>query len=243
MLTIYIREIRGFFSSFTGLLVMVVFILLTSLFMWVFGGQMNVLENGYSSMDTLFSLAPWVFLFLVPAICMRMFAEEKRSGTLELLYTRPVREVEIVAAKFAAAWTLVVLSLIPTLIFYTSVYLLGSPPGNLDIGGTWGSYIGIVFLGGIYASIGVFSSSLTENQIIAFILAVLFSFIFYLGFGFIASITSSGEWISMIEKFGIDYHYQSVSRGVIDSRDLVYFFSVISLFIFLTKISLQSRKW
>jgi len=243
MLTIYIREIRGFFSSLTGLLVMVVFILLTSLFMWVFGGQMNVLENGYSSMDTLFSLAPWVFLFLVPAICMRMFAEEKRSGTLELLYTRPVREVEIVAAKFAAAWTLVVLSLIPTLIFYTSVYLLGSPPGNLDIGGTWGSYIGIVFLGGIYASIGVFSSSLTENQIIAFILAVLFSFIFYLGFGFIASITSSGEWISMIEKFGIDYHYQSVSRGVIDSRDLVYFFSVISLFIFLTKISLQSRKW
>ncbi len=243
MLTIYIREIRGFFSSLTGLLVMVVFILLTSLFMWVFGGQMNVLENGYSSMDTLFSLAPWVFLFLVPAICMRMFAEEKRSGTLELLYTRPVREVEIVAAKFAAAWTLVVLSLIPTLIFYTSVYLLGSPPGNLDIGGTWGSYIGIVFLGGIYASIGVFSSSLTENQIVAFILAVLFSFIFYLGFGFIASIASSGEWISFIEKFGIDYHYQSVSRGVIDSRDLIYFLSVISLFLFLTKTNLQSRKW
>jgi len=243
MLTIYTREIRGFFSSLTGLLVMVVFILLTSLFMWVFGGQMNVLENGYASLDTLFSLAPWVFLFLVPAISMRMFAEEKRSGTLELLFTCPVREIEIVAAKFAAAWTLVILSLIPTLIFYVSVYLLGSPPGNLDVGGTWGSYIGLVFLGGIYASIGVFSSSLTENQIVAFILAVLFSFIFYLGFGFIASIASSGEWISIIEKFGIDYHYQSVSRGVIDSRDLVYFLSVIALFIFLTKASLQSRKW
>jgi len=243
MLTIYIREIRGFFSSLTGILVMVVFLLLTSLFMWVFGGQMNVLENGYASLDTLFSLAPWVFLFLVPAISMRMFAEERRSGTLELLFTRPVREMEIVAAKFAAAWSLVILSLVPTLLFYVSVYLLGSPPGNLDVGGTWGSYIGLVFLGGIYSSIGIFSSSLTENQIVAFILAVFFSFIFYMGFGFIASVARSGEWVSIIEKFGIDYHYQSVSRGVIDSRDIVYFISVIFLFLFLTKINLQSRKW
>ncbi len=243
MLTIYIKEIRGFFSSLTGLIVMVVFILLTSLFMWVFTGQMNLLENGYASLDTLFSLAPWVFLFLVPAISMRMFAEERRSGTLELLFTRPVREIEIVIAKFAAAWTLVILSLIPTLIYYVSVYKLGSPPGNLDIGGTWGSYIGLVFLGGIYSAIGIFSSSFTENQIVAFIVAILFSFIFYLGFGFIASLATSGEWVSIIEKFGIDYHYQSVSRGVIDSRDLVYFISVIILFLFLTKLSLQSRKW
>jgi ABC-2 type transport system permease protein len=243
MLTIYLREIRGFFSSLTGYLVMIVFLLLISLFMWVFSGQINILENGYASLDTLFSLAPWVFLFLVPAISMRMFAEEKRSGTLELLYTRPVREIEIVTAKFAAAWTLVILSIIPTLIFYISVYFLGSPPGNLDIGATWGSYIGLVFLGGIYAAIGVFSSSLTENQIVAFILAVLFSFLFYLGFSFISSLVSSGEWINMIEKFGIDYHYQSVSRGVIDSRDIIYFISVIILFLFLTKTSLLSRKW
>jgi ABC-2 type transport system permease protein len=243
MLTIYTREIRGFFSSLTGYVVMVVFIMLTSLFMWVFSGQMNILENGYASLDTLFSLAPWVFLFLVPAISMRMFAEEKRSGTLELLFTRPVREIEIVFAKFAATWTLVILSVVPTLLFYVSVYVLGSPPGNLDAGGTWGSYIGLIFLGGIYASIGIFSSSLTENQIVAFIMAVLFSFLFYLGFSFIASIASSGEWASMIEKFGVDYHYQSVSRGVVDSRDIVYFLSVIFLFLFLTRISLQSRKW
>ncbi len=243
MFTIYGREIRGFFSSLTGYVVIIVFLLLNSLFMWVFSGQMNILENGYASLDTLFSLAPWVFLFLVPAISMRMFAEEKRSGTLELLFTRPVTEFEIVVAKFAAAWTLVILSIVPTLLFYISVYLLGSPPGNLDVGGTWGSYIGLVFLGGIYASIGVFSSSLTENQIVAFILAVLFSFLFYLGFSFISSLASSGEWVSMIEKAGIDYHYQSVSRGVIDSRDMVYFLSVIFLFLFLTKTSLQSRKW
>ena len=243
MLTIYTREIRGFFSSLTGYVVMVVFLLLTSLFMWVFNSQMNVLENGYASLDTMFSLAPWVFLFLVPAISMRMFAEEKRSGTLELLFTRPVREFEIVLAKFLAAWSLVLLSVVPTLLFYISVYKLGSPPGNLDTGGTWGSYIGLVFLGGIYASIGIFSSSLTENQIVAFILAVLFSFLFYLGFSFISSIPASGEWVNIIEKFGIDYHYQSVSRGVIDSRDMVYFLSVIFLFLYLTKESLQSRKW
>lgn len=211
--------------------------------MWVFSGQMNILENGYSTLDTLFSLAPWVFLFLVPAISMRMFSEEKRSGTLELLFTRPVREIEIVSAKFAAAWTLVILSVIPTFVFYVSVYLLGSPPGNLDIGGTWGSYIGLICLGGIYAAIGIFASSLTENQIVAFIVAVLFSFLFYLGFSFIASAAISGQLTSTIEKFGIDYHYQSISRGVIDSRDLVYFFTVIFLFLQLTKISLQSRKW
>lgn len=222
---------------------MIVFLLLTSLFMWVFSGQMNVLENGYASLDTLFSLAPWVFLFLVPAISMRMFAEEKRSGTLELLFTRPVREIEIVFAKFAAAWTLVILSILPTLIFYISIYQLGSPKGNLDIGGTWGSYIGLVFLGGIYAAIGVFSSSLSENQIVAFILAVLFSFLFYLGFSFISSLASSGEWVNIIEKLGIDYHYQSVSRGVLDSRDIIYFVTIIILFLFFTKTILQSRRW
>ena len=243
MLTIYFREIRGFFSSLTGYVVIVVFLLLNSLFMWVFSGQMNVLENGYATLDTLFSLAPWVFLFLVPAITMRMFAEEKRSGTLELLLTRPVSEFEIVIAKFLASWTLVVLSVLPTLLFYISVWLLGSPPGNLDVGGTWGSYIGLLFLGAIYAAIGIFSSSLTGNQIVAFILAVIFSFLFYLGFSFISTMAGSGEWVNIIEKCGIDFHYQSVSRGVIDSRDIVYFLSVIFLFLFLTKTSLLSRKW
>lgn len=243
MLAIFKREIRGFFSSLTGLAVMVVFILLTSLFMWVFAGQMNVIENGYATLDTLFALAPWFFLFLLPAISMKMFAEEKRTGTLELLYTRPVTEMQIVMAKFAAAWVLAILSLLPTLVFYVSVYLLGSPPGNLDAGGTWGSYIGLVFLAGIYAAIGLFASSLTENQIVAFILSVTFCFLFYLGFSFIASAFSSGIWAELAEKAGIDYHYQSISRGVVDSRDLVYFISVIYLFLFLTRLRLQSRKW
>jgi len=243
MYTILIREIRGFFSSFTGYVVMLVFIILTGLFMWVFEGQMNVLESSYASLDTLFSLAPWVFLFLVPAITMRMIAEERKAGTLELLFTRPVSEMQIVFAKFLAAWVLVLVALIPTLIFYISVWLLGSPPGNIDSGGTWGSYIGLAFLGGIYAALGIFSSSVTGNQIIAFIIAVFLCFTFYLGFDFLGTLAPSGQVALAISYIGIDHHYQSMSRGVIDSRDILYFISVIFLFIFLTRMILISRKW
>lgn len=220
-----------------------VFILLTGLFMWVFEGQMNVLENGYASLEALFAIAPWVFLFLVPAITMKMFADEKRTGTLELLFTRPVNEIQIVSAKFFAAWILVIIALIPTLIFYVSVYLLGSPRGNIDSGGAWGSYIGLLFLGGIYAAIGLFSSSLTGNQIIAFIVAVILCFTFYLGFEFISTLSFSGQNTLNISQIGIDYHYRSMSRGVIDSRDLTYFLSVIFFFLFLTRTVLISRKW
>lgn len=242
MYTIFSREIRGFFSLFTGYVVILVFMLLIGLFMWVFDGQMNVLENGYASMDALFAMAPWVFLFLVPAITMRMFAEEKKSGTLELLFTRPVSEMQIVSAKFFAAWVLVIIALIPTFIFYISIFLLGNP-GNIDSGGTWGSYIGLAFLGGIYAAIGLFSSSLSGNQIIAFILAVILCFTFYLGFEFMGTLSSSGNISLNISRLGIEYHYMSMSRGVIDSRDLIYFISVIFFFLFSTQIVLSSRKW
>lgn len=243
MFSLLRKEINGFFSSVTGYLVIIVFLLLNSAFMWVFKGTNNVFENGYASLDSLFGLAPWIFLFLVPAITMRMFAEEKNTGTMELLFTRPVSEWQIVLSKFLAAWLLVVISLMPTLIYYLSVYLLGSPVGNIDSGGTWGSYIGLLFLGGIYASLGVFSSSLTENQIVAFILSVLFSFIFYLGFGLVATVFANGEVVFAIEKLGIEYHYQSISRGVIDSRDLAYFGAVIFIFLYSTRYLLISRKW
>jgi gliding motility-associated transport system permease protein len=243
MWSLFQKEIKGFFSSLTGYAVIIVFLLLNSLFMWVFPGQMNVLDSGYSNLDSLFSLAPWVFMFLVPAITMRMISEEKRSGTLELLFTRPLNEFQIVMAKFLAAWTLVIIAILPTLIFYISVYLLGSPVGNIDTGGTWGSYIGLVFLGGIYAAIGLFASSMTENQIASFIIAVLFVFLFYLGFDFLASLGKTGGVSLFIEKFGIDFHYQSISRGVVDSRDLLYFLSTIFLFLYFTKTILVTRKW
>lgn len=243
MWALFKKEINGFFSSLTGYLVIVVFLLLNSLFMWIVPGQFNVVENGYATLDTLFAIAPWVFLFLVPAITMRMFSEEKRSGTLDLLYTRPVSELQIILAKFLASWVLVLCSLIPTLIYFWSVSRLGSPPGNMDMGGTWGSYVGLLFLGGIYAAIGIFASSLTGNQIVAFILAVFLCFLMYLGFEFLSGIAQSGRIVFFISRMGISHHYNSISRGVIDSRDMLYFAGVIFLFIVGTRTILQSNKW
>ena len=243
MWALFNKEISGFFSSLTGYLVIGVFLLLNSLFMWIVPGQFNVIGFGYASMDSLFAIAPWVFLFLVPAITMRMFSEEKRTGTLDLLYTRPVSELQIILAKFLASWALVLFSLIPTLIYFWSVSRLGSPPGNMDVGGTWGSYIGLLFLGGIYAAIGIFASSFTGNQIVAFIMAVFISFIMYLGFEFLSGIAESGRTVFLISRLGISYHYNSISRGVIDSRDMLYFAGVILLFIVGTRTVLQSSKW
>ncbi|MCK5691620.1 MAG: gliding motility-associated ABC transporter permease subunit GldF [Bacteroidales bacterium] len=243
MWALFNKEISGFFSSLAGYLVIVVFLLLNSLFMWIVPGQFNVIENGYASMDSLFAIAPWVFLFLVPAITMRMFSEEKRTGTLDLLYTRPVSELQIILAKFLASWALVLFSLIPTLIYFWSVSRLGSPPGNMDVGGTWGSYMGLLFLGGIYAAIGIFASSFTGNQIVAFIIAVFLSFLMYLGFEFLSGIAESGRTAFLISRLGISYHYNSISRGVIDSRDMLYFAGVILLFIVGTRTVLQSSKW
>jgi len=240
---IYGKEIRGFFSSLTGYVVMIVFLTMNSLFMWVFPGQMNVLETGYATLESLFAIAPWAFLFLVPAITMKMIAEEKRMGTLELLYSRPVTELQIVIAKFLASWSLVLLSLIPTLVFFWSVYRIGSPPGNIDMGGTWGSYIGLFFLGGIYAAIGIFASALTDNQIIAFITAVILAFMMYLGFDFLGGLAGSGKINLLVSRFGIDHHYNSISRGVLDSRDLLYFLGVITLFILSTRLVLQRKNW
>ena len=243
MWALFKKEISGFFSSLTGYLVIVVFLLLNSLFMWIVPGQFNVVENGYATMDSLFAIAPWVFLFLVPAITMRMISEEKRTGTLDLLYTRPVTELQIVLAKLLASWTLVLLSLVPTLIYFWSVSRLGSPPGNIDMGGTWGSYIGLLFLGGIYAAIGMFASSLSGNQIVAFIIAVFLSFLMYLGFDFLSGVAESGRVALIVSEMGISYHYNSISRGVIDSRDMLYFAGVITVFIMGTRTLLQSSKW
>jgi len=243
MWTLFKKEIGGFFSSLTGYLVIAVFLLLTGLFMWVIPGQFNVMENGYASLDALFAIAPWVFLFLVPAITMRMISEEKRAGTLDLLLTRPVSELEIILSKFLASWALVLFSLVPTLVYFWSVSRLGSPPGNMDMGGAWGSYIGLFFLGGIYAAIGVFASSLTGNQIVAFIIAVFVSFLLYTGFEFFSGLAGSGKVGYFVSRMGIGFHYNSISRGVLDSRDILYFLGAMGIFIMGTRTVLQSNKW
>jgi ABC-2 type transport system permease protein len=243
MLALLIKEINSFLSSLIGYIVIGLFLLAISLFMWVFPGNNNIIDAGYANIDTLFVMAPWVFMFLVPAITMRSFAEEKRTGTIETLLTRPLNDLQIVLAKFLAGFVLVFLSLIPTLIYYISIKALGSPPGNIDTGGMWGSYIGLLFLGGGFVSIGVFSSSLSDNQIISFIIGVFLSFFCYLGFDSLASLELFGKIDSLILFLGINEHYISLSRGVIDSRDMVYFLSLIALFTILTKIVLESRKW
>jgi len=242
MWTLFRKEISGFFSTLTGYLVISVFLVLNSLFIWIIPGDFNVIESGYATLDPLFAIAPWVFLFLVPAITMRMFSEEKRMGTLELLYTRPVTHLQIVLSKFLASWALVLLSLLPTLIFFWSVSRIGSPPGNIDTGGTWGSYTGLLFLGGIYAAIGIFASSLTSNQVVAFILALVVSFLLYLGFDFLGSLAGTGQVRYLLLRLGIDYHYNSMSRGVLDSRDIIYFLLVMSLCLAATRSVLRAGK-
>jgi ABC-2 type transport system permease protein len=243
MLQLLKKEINGFFSSLTGYVVIVVFLLITGLFLWVFPGEFNILDSGYASLDSLFIIAPWVFLFLVPAVSMRLFADEKKTGTIEFLFTQPLTEMQIVLAKYFAGLVLVLFSLIPTLIYLFSVYQLGNPIGNADIAAVAGSYIGLFFLAAIYVSIGVFSSSLTDNQIVAFLLAMFFSFFIYIGFELISSLNFLNSVSDIILNLGINEHYKSISRGVLDLRDMVYFVSVITIFLYLTKTVLESRKW
>lgn len=173
MLALLKKEINSFLNSLIGYVVIGVFLLLIGLFMWIFPGEMNVMDYGFATLETLFFVTPWIFMFLIPAITMRSFAEEKRTGTLELLLTRPISDMNIVLAKYFAGLLLVIIALLPTLISYISVYLLGQPVGNLDTGGTWGSYLGLLFLGGAFVAIGVFASSITGNQIISFLLGAL----------------------------------------------------------------------
>ncbi|HEY4799066.1 MAG TPA: gliding motility-associated ABC transporter permease subunit GldF [Bacteroidia bacterium] len=242
MFTLFKKEIRAFLSSLIGYVAISVFLLLVGLFLWILPTDSNILSNGYAGLDSLFSLAPWVFLFLIPAITMRSFADEKKAGTIEFLLTKPLTDLQIILAKYFAGVTLVLFSLLPTLIYYYSIYKLGNPIGNIDSGGTYGSYIGLFFLASAFTAIGIFASSLSDNQIVAFILAVFLCFFCYIGFEY-AGMLASGKASSLILSLGINDHYTSMSRGVIDTRDVIYYLSLISVFILMTKTSLESRKW
>ena len=243
MYALFKKEISNFLSSLIGIMVIVVFLLITGLFLWVFQSDFNLLSYGYANLDGLFILAPWVFLFLVPAVTMRSFAEENRTGTIEMLLTKPLSDWQIIFAKFLAGVTLVLLSLLPTAVYYFSVYRLGLPMGNLDRGGILGSYIGLFLLSSSFVAIGVFCSSVTSNQILAFILSVFLCGFAYIGFEFIFSLSLFGPIDLFIQRLGMSAHYGSISRGVVDTRDILYFLSVIALFLSMTKLVLSSRKW
>lgn len=239
---IYKKELNNAFSSLVAYIVIIVFLVITGLFLWVFP-QSSIIDSGFASIDPLFNIAPYVYLFLIPAITMRAFAEEKKGGTMELLLTKPLTDWQIILGKYFANFTLVIFALLPTLIYYYTVYVLGLPEGNVDSAAVAGSYIGLILLGAVFTAIGLLASSITDNQIVAFMLAIFFCFVLYEGFTSLAAINTWGHWAYIVSQLGIDYHYSSVSKGLIDSRNMIYFFSLIALTLYGTKLVLVSRKW
>ncbi len=241
MKSILIREIKSFFGSPIGYLVIAIFLILNGLFLWVFEGEYNILKSGYADLTPFFTLAPWILIFLIPAVTMRSFSDEKKQGTLELLLTKPLSVWQIVNGKFFGAFVLIVMAIIPTLIYVWVISGLGLTAGNIDLGSTMGSYFGLLFLIGGYTAIGIFTSALSDNQIVAFILSVFLCFIFYFGFEGMATLIPKFQ--DLIASLGMDSHFRSMSRGVLDTRDIIYFVSIAALFLSLTVYKLKSLKF
>lgn len=237
MLAILKKEINTFFASPMGYLVIAIFLVLNGLFLWLFKGEFNILNYGFADLSSFFLLSPWILIFLIPAVTMRSFSDEKKQGTMELLLTKPITKINIVLGKYFGAFLLIIIALVPTLIYVYTVYKLGNPVGNLDFGSTLGSYFGLLFLVASYTAIGVFASSLSNNQIVAFIIAMFICFLFYIGFEGVADFISSDT----ISQLGMSAHYKSMSRGVLDTRDLVYFISLTVFFILLTKLNISKE--
>ena len=242
MFSVLKKEINSFFASPIGYLVIGLFLVISGLFLWVFRGEYNILDSGFASLEPFFTLAPWIFLFLIPAITMKSFSEEIRQGTLELLLTKPLSTGQIVMGKYFAALVLIILALAPTLLYVLTLFYLGKPEGNLDLGVVSGSYVGLIFLGGCYAALGIFASILSSNQVVAFILSVFLCFISFYAFDALANLGSYGLGAFGIEDLGLKEHYDSIGRGVIDTRDLLYFLSYIFLFLAGTIFSLSNKK-
>lgn len=240
MKSIALREIKSFFGSPIGYLVIAIFLLLNGLFLWVFDGEYNILESGFVDLSPFFTLAPWILIFLIPAVTMRSFSDEKKQGTIELLLTKPLSIWQIVNGKFLGAFLLIVIALVPTLVYVYVISSLGAPEGNIDLGSTMGSYFGLLFLIAAYTAIGIFTSTISDNQIVAFLLAVFLCFVFYYGFEGIANYSKGFE--NAIARIGMNYHFKSMSRGVIDTRDVLYFVSLAFLFLSFTVFKLKSLK-
>jgi ABC-2 type transport system permease protein len=242
MLYVLAKEFNSFLNSLIAFVVIGVFLTGIGLLMWVFP-ETSVLDYGYADMDTLFSLSPYVFIFLIPAITMRSFSEERKGGTMELLLTKPLTDWEIILGKYTACLLLVIVALVPTILYYFSVHALGNPPGNIDTPGVIGSYIGLTLLGGVFCSVGILASSVTPNQIVAFILSAFLCFLLFSGFESLAAMVNASGTALFVKQLGMMYHYDSLSKGLIDTRDVIYFLSIISLMLLLARIIMGSRSW
>jgi ABC-2 type transport system permease protein len=242
MYALFKKELTGFLGSLLGYIVIGVFLLVNGLLLWALPFT-NILEFGYATLDPLFANAPYVFLLLIPAVTMRTFAEEKKSGTLETLFTKPISDIRIILAKYLASLVLVLLSLLPTLLYVYTAGYLANPVWDVDFGAIWGSYIGLLLLASVYIAVGIFASTLTDNQIISFIYSVSLCLFLTFGMSELANFSSLRFVDLLILNLGLAEHYNSVSRGVIDTRDLLYFLSANALFLGLANLILQKRKW
>lgn len=240
MLALFKKEIQSFFTSPIGYLIVGLFLLLSGLFLWVFKGAFNIFDSGFADLGNFFLFAPWVFLFLIPAITMRSFSEEKKLGTLELLYIKPISLWKTVLGKFLGSLALCILAVLPTLVYVFCISALGITEANYDHGMVLGSYFGLLFLMAVYVAIGLFTSALTENQIVAFILGIVLCFLLFYGFESLATLIDNGSLQEFIRRLGIKAHFESIARGIIDTRDLVYFLSVTCFFLFLTHLKAQN---
>ncbi|MBL7691910.1 MAG: gliding motility-associated ABC transporter permease subunit GldF [Flavipsychrobacter sp.] len=241
MRSIFIKEINSFFSSIVGYVALLVFLVACSLFLWIIPNY-SMLEYGYASMERFFDIAPWLLLLLVPAVTMRSFADEFRTGTIEWLSTKPVSDLEIILGKYLATVALIFFALLPTLIYVYTINNLSYPDISIDWGAIIGSYVGLFFLAATFAAVGVFCSSLTANQVVGFLVSLLACYVLYTGFEQLSKLPKFAEGIDYyLSMVGMEFHYNSISRGLIDSRDVIYFISVIAFFISLTRFSLTSR--
>jgi ABC-2 type transport system permease protein len=230
--TIFRKELRSYFNSAVAYVVIVVFLAIVG---WVYTSSMFLIN--VASLRLMFEWIPLVFLFVVPAITMRLLAEEKKAGTIELLTTKPLHDWEIVVGKFLAAWALIGFALLPTLLYYITIAFLG----NIDNGPVIGGYIGLMLMAGVYVAVGLLASSVTENQIVAFIIGLLLMFALFLMDKVLIFIPDF--MTSVVEYLGIDFHFSNIARGVIDTRDVVYFLSILGFSLYLSVVSLERRKW
>ncbi|WP_341227491.1 gliding motility-associated ABC transporter permease subunit GldF [uncultured Arcticibacterium sp.] len=239
MISIFRKELNGYLNSLIAYIVIVLFLIFTGLILWVFPDS-NILDYGYAEMGSFFSLTPFILAILVPAITMRTFSEEYKTGTIEFLMTKPLSRLAIVLGKFLAAWVLIILAILPTLVYYFSISNLGSPQGNIDTGAVMGSYFGLILLAGVFTAIGLAISSFTENQVIAFIIGAFICYFFYDGIHQLSQLLK-GTAQYLVDFISLQFHYSSLGRGLIDSRNVIYLCSLGALMIYLTTFKLRRK--
>ena len=241
MFNIYLKEINSFLGSLIAYIVITVFLVAMGLLVWVFP-ETNVIDYGYAGMETFFSMAPFVLMFLIPAITMKMLAEESNTGTIEILIVKPVTKLQIILGKYFAAFTLVVFAISPTIIYYFSLYQLSSPVGNIDTAGITGSFIGLFLLSSVFCALGILTSAFSKNQIISFIIATFLSFILFTGLNSLAGINVWSELSLPLSKLSLEYHYNAMSKGLLDSRNIIYFITVVASLLYFSKLTLANKR-